>query len=155
MAFKHTTTDADVMECLGGKDYFWAIEKNVGYGYPNLPTDVLLVQFFLNAIDMVETGYVPYVCGDNYIEEDGRFGSQTWARIKQYQKKVGGVADGMVSAARGGSLFAKRSGKVLTIFSLNADYDYEFPQYFYDLKMDRNLPPELCNHFTVPEFEFE
>ncbi len=153
MAFKHSTKDEELKEYLNGFDYFWTISNNVGYGYPNKPLDVLLVQFLLNAIDTHLTGGYPYYYGDNYIEEDGKFGGQTWARIKQFQKANNAVADGMVSAARGQELRSKKQRRPLTIYALNSWYSYERRQFYRDLKMDKDLPHELCTQFEVPDFD--
>lgn len=152
MAFKHSTKDPELKEYLNGFDYFWTIRNNVGYGYQNNPLDVLLVQFFLNSIDTHETGNHPYWYGDNYIEEDGKFGGKTWARIKQFQKANGAVVDGMVSAARGEQLRSKKQRMPLTIYSLNSGYSYERAHFYRDLKMDKDLPLDLCMQFEVPDF---
>ncbi|MBX3290431.1 MAG: peptidoglycan-binding protein [Acidobacteria bacterium] len=152
MAYKHTTSDEDLKEYLNGFDYFWTVRNNVGYGYPNNPLDVLLVQFFLNAIDTHLTGYYPYYYGDNYIKEDGKFGGQTWARIRQFQRENNAVADGMVSAVRGGGLLSKKQKRPLTIYALNSWYSHERRQFYRDLKMDRDLPIDLCVQFEVPDF---
>ncbi len=148
MTTKLSLSESLSRDIFRGKDFFWANIKHVGYGYANLATDVRLIQFFLNAYnDSVGAGLDPLVT-------DGKFGGQTWARIKWYQKMAAGfaVVDGAVSPADGVRYCGPKTGKVYTIYQLNIDYLYLRGQYYDDIRRDPLLPVELCNHFSVPDF---
>ena len=155
MCFKR---DAEAVAIIShvGFGSFWALRDNVGYGYPNNEMDVLLVQFFINsaARERAEQTYGGAEFA-NEIEEDGRFGGETWAAIKKFQKRFGNFGDGMVSAAKGDSLTSPKSGRVYTLFEMNRLYAKYRRFAFNDMKMDDQLPIGLWCHFQTPDLNPE
>ena len=152
MCFKRVARASAVIRHVGFGSY-WALRDNVGYGYPNNEMDVLLVQFFLNMAEKElaeEKGGLPELAPE--IEEDGRFGGETWGAIKKFQKRFGNVGDGMVSAAKGDKLTSPKSGRVYTLFEFNRLYAKHRRYAFNDLKVDDELPLGLFFHFQVPDF---
>ena len=144
MAQRSIASSIQVREHLFGEECFWTINKNVGYGYQNLESDVRLVQFFLNASS-----------GGVKLTVDGKFGGKTWNAIKQFQSDMRQIPDGMISAVSGDKLRGSTTGRVYTMFELNQYYRHRFPQYFNDLTKDPNLPTALRQHFTVPDWVFD
>jgi len=153
MCFKKNAYGSAVMHHIGFA-VFWALKDNVGYGYKNNPSDVMLVQFFINMANMEKyMKTVDYTgAGFRGIEEDGKFGGETWGAIKAFQKSFGGFGDGMVSAASGDRLTSPKSGRVYTLLELNRLYAHYRRYAFNDLKCDQYLPIGLFEHFTTPDF---
>ena len=144
MAQRKIARSIQIRDYILGEEYFWNISKNVGYGYQNLKTDVMLVQYFLNSTPY---GYKLVV--------DGKFGGKTWNAIKDFQDACGVKADGMISSISGEKLHGSKTGKIYTILSLNQDYRRRFPQYFNDISKDPFIPAPLRVHFTVPDWMFD
>jgi len=112
-------------------DVIYTVEQRVGPGAPNLRDDVLLVQFFLRALQESGGGGRPFTPPGLTapLAIDGRFGKQTAAHIKFFQEEDSRrnpdatlVTDQLVDPVRGGQLTGPRTGKVLTITSLNVHY---------------------------------
>jgi peptidoglycan hydrolase-like protein with peptidoglycan-binding domain len=152
MCLKKIAKSTAVMSHVGFGS-FWGLRENVGYGYQNNEMDVLLVQFFLNMAAR-ELAEEKHGCSTfaSTIEEDGRFGGETWGAIKTFQKRFGNVGDGMVSAAKGDKLASPKSGRVYTLLEMNRLYAKYRRYAFNDLKMDDELPLPLFFHFQVPDF---
>jgi hypothetical protein len=146
MATKQTTTSESVKNYLGAS-IFWNITDNVGYGYKNKESDVLLVQFFLNGITRVFNKY----SGEsrNLLDTDGKFGGKTWATIKWVQGEFLGVKDGMISPPDGSHLHTPKQGRVYTMYDLNKVYKNVYGHYFTDIRRDPDCPSKLISHFTV------
>lgn len=144
MAQRKIATSLEVRQHLYGEECFWTINKNVGYGYQNLESDVRLVQFFLNT---ASTRWKLVV--------DGKFGGKTWNAIKDFQGFMGGIADGMISAVSGDKLRGSTNKRVYTMLDLNHFYRRHFPQYFNDISKDPFIPAALRQHFSVPDWIFD
>jgi hypothetical protein len=155
----------------GMADYghVYVTDEEVGVGRANRRDDVLLVQFFLAALssDLLTSGNRQF----NYTNQrgvdfnytvpnrgplriDGVCGSDTAAYIKHFQieasKEQGRsphfamVGDGVVSPVRKGQPWGARSGQVLSIVRLNAEYRGMFGiARLADITADPFFPGEL------------
>ena len=145
MVQRKIASSIQVRDHIFGEECFWNVSKNVGYGYQNLKSDVMLVQYFLNCS--------PY--GYNLVV-DGKFGGKTWNAIKDFQNDFKGrKADGMISSISGDKLRGSTSGSIYTILDLNQHYRRKCPQYFNDISKDPFLPTPLRLHFAVPDWIFD
>jgi peptidoglycan hydrolase-like protein with peptidoglycan-binding domain len=120
-----------------GANHFWNINKDVGWGYDNKQSDVMLIQFLINS-----TGVA------NKLVEDGIFGKKTYKAIKTFQNHYnlfGGslYADGAINFPVPASGFGT-GGTVYTIHALNSFYQKQEPVYFRDITMAPGLPSTLC-----------
>jgi hypothetical protein len=135
-----------------GTSFYWNVSSSVGYTCRNKKEDVLLVQFFLNAIfdDLEEDGAKCKVPAR--LVPDGSFGGKTWGAIKWFQKevKLNLVADGMVSATDGTRYFTPKRGMMYTIHALNGIYRYSRSHYFDDIRKDSSIPAVLSSHLSGP-----
>ena len=153
MAHKQTVTNNAVKDLMFGANFFWNITDNVGYGYKNNKSDVLLVQFFLNSAVLAynhfeKTDY-------SLLVQDGKFGGKTWVKIKWLQKHLECVVDGMISAPNGDNLHTPKQGQVYTMYYMNGIYKRMFGHYYPDLRIDPKCPSELRSHFTVSDDIFD
>jgi len=146
MATKQTVGSESVKNHLGAS-FFWNVTDNVGYGYQNKESDVLLIQYFLNSIIRFYNNNTGE--SKSLLVPDGKFGGKTWAKIKWIQGEFMGVADGMVSSPNGDSLYTPKQGRVYTMYDLNNVYKNIYGHYFMDIRRDPNCPPSLISHFTV------
>jgi peptidoglycan hydrolase-like protein with peptidoglycan-binding domain len=67
-----------------------SLKSSVGYGRPNDPQDVSIVQYLLNAA-MDRTGSLK-----DRLEVDGIFGPKTYAAVRDFQQENCKVVDGVV-----------------------------------------------------------
>ena len=146
MATKQSTGSESVRNYLGAS-FFWNVTDNVGYGYSNKESDVLLIQFFLNGI----TRFFNKNSGENrnMLVPDGKFGGKTWAAIKWVQGEFLGVKDGMISPPNGEQLHTPKQGRVYTMYDINNVYKNIYGHYFADIRRDPACPFKLISHFTV------
>jgi len=142
MAFRDSIIDGEVKEYLGS-NFFYNLGASVGYGCPNKPNDVRLVQYFLN----VQNRH--YQWGKN-IAVDGRFGGETWGAIKRFQLGSGFNGFGMVSSVKGNNYVSPKTGNFYTIIFLNDEYKLGCPQYWNDPRRDPEFPDELKAHLYAP-----
>jgi len=154
MAHKQEVGNNAIKDHMFGANFFWNISDNVGYGYKNNESDVLLVQFFLNS---TVRAFNKYSEGKDVstIVPDGKFGGQTWAKVKWFQTQVECVVDGMVSSPSGNSLFTPNQGQIYTMYTFNAVYKRCFGHYYPDIRVDPKCPVPLRGHFTVPHDIFD
>ena len=145
MAYRATMTDNFNLHPFDGQfvNHFWANHKTVGWGCSNQWDDVMLVQYLIN----VWTKKL-------VLKMDGIFGNKTYKGIKDFQKwmnaKTGSTVvanDGRVSAA-GNSNDLTGAGNCYTIHLLNCIYIEQRGLYYNDIRMDRELPTELCSVFS-------
>jgi hypothetical protein len=146
MATKQSVGSDGVKNHLGAS-FFWNITDNVGYGYKNKESDVMLVQFFLNS--MVRFYNQNTEGNESLLVPDGKFGGKTWAKIKWIQGEFMGVADGMISPPSGNQLHTPKQGRVYTMLDLNATYRNAYGHYYLDIRRDPKCPAPLISHFTV------
>jgi peptidoglycan hydrolase-like protein with peptidoglycan-binding domain len=118
-----------------GASHFWNINKDVGWGYDNKKSDVLLIQYLINSTNTAAK-----------LVEDGIFGKKTYQAIKAFQTKydslgIGSLyADGVINIPAG---FGTPGG-VYTIHALNSVYLQNNRSFYNDLRMDPKLPSHLC-----------
>lgn len=156
MAQKTTVSDdsslVDFFQGIGrsllqGASHFWNISKDVGWGYDNKKSDVLLVQFLINSFNETTGGAVKLV-------EDGIFGKKTHKAIKEFQKHYNGFGigglypDGAVNMPAF-QIWATPGGGVYTIYALNSVYLQNNRPFYNDLRMDPKLPSNLCQILSV------
>ncbi len=121
---------------LQGFGHFWNINKDVGWGYENKYSDVLLIQFLINS-----TGATAK------LAEDGIFGKKTHKAVKAFQTQydslgIGSLyADGIINVP----VWAMPGSGIYTIHALNSVYLQNNRPYYNDLRMDPHLPSKLCN----------
>ena len=155
----------------GMADYghVYVTDEEVGVGKANRRDDVLLVQFFLAALssDLLRSGdrvfnYTNKAGTDfNYtvpsqgpISVDGVCGKQTVAYIRHFQAEASKepgrppdllmVGDGVVTPIRKGQPWGAKTGKVLSIVRLNAEYRGMFgTARLADISADPLFPAEL------------
>ncbi len=153
MAYRESIQNKELKGVLGGSQYFWNVHKNVGYGYRNYKSDVMLVQFLLNASNLADGR------PDRKIAVDGQFGGQTWRAIKNFQKDMlfycedysdyrQPVQDGCVSSTNGTKFLSVRQKMPYTILLLNINYQWANSQYFQDIRKDPDLPKFLAEQLT-------
>lgn len=156
MAYRESVQNQELKVNLGGSQYFWNIHKNVGYGYKNHKSDVMLVQFLLNSATR------SFGFNENLLEEDGLFGGKTWRAIKNYQESGywseysdtihNMLSDGCVTATNGTRYLSRRRKVPYTILMLNLDYFRSQNLYFQDIRRDPNIPTFLVEQLTgMPE----
>ena len=138
MAFRDTIIDQEAKEFVES-DFFYNLGCSVGYGCPNKPNDVRLVQYFLN----IEAEYYSW---DEYLEVDGRYGGKTWGAIKRYQKALGFNGAGMVSSVPGTNCTSPKTNDFYTIIHLNEAYKFSYPEFWNDPRRDPYFPDELKIH---------
>jgi hypothetical protein len=125
-------------------DHFWAIHRSVGWGSQNNYDDVMLIQYLINSLKITEK-----------LEEDGLFGPKTSKAIWRFQNKFNQkhkaccIADGKVNAVKGDVLESSRSETIYTIYLLNYWYLQKKRIYYTDIRMDPELPNELCHLLSV------
>lgn len=147
MAYKASVSDdnslVDFFQGIGralfqGANHFWNINKDVGWGYDNKQSDVMLIQFLINSTGVAAN-----------LVEDGIFGKKTYKAIKTFQKHYNGFgigslyADGAINFHVPSSGFGS-GGYIYTIHALNSFYQKQEPVYFRDLTMAPGLPSTLC-----------
>ena len=141
MAYKAIMTDNINLYPFDGQqvNHFWANHKTVGWGCSNKWDDVMLVQYLINV-------WVKKLV----LKMDGIFGNKTYNGIKNFQKwmneKNGSTvvaSDGRVSAA-GNTNDLTKAGNCYTIHLLNCVYLEQRRIYYNDIRIDRELPTELC-----------
>lgn len=121
-----------------GANHFWNINKDVGWGYANKQSDVMLIQFLINS-----TGAA------TQLVEDGIFGKKTYKAIKTFQNQYNSLgigslyADGAINFPVPSSGFGS-GGSIYTIHALNSVYQKQEPVYFRDITMAPSLPSTLC-----------
>jgi len=126
---------------LQGASHFWNINKDVGWGYDNKKSDVLLVQFLINSFNETAGGATKLV-------EDGLFGKKTYKAVKAFQTQydslgIGSLyADGVVNSPFPTQL--SFGGSFYTIHALNSVYMQNNRHFYNDLRMDPKLPSNLC-----------
>jgi hypothetical protein len=129
---------------LQGASHFWNINKDVGWGYDNKKSDVLLIQFLINSFNKTAGGATKLV-------EDGIFGKKTHKAVKAFQTQydslgIGSLyADGVVNIPVFGGAF----GSIYTIYALNSVYLQNNRLYYNDLRMDPKLPSNLCQILLI------
>ncbi len=145
MAHKEMLAEGETKRWIGAS-MFWNVSSSVGYGCTNKKADVLLVQFFLNSIARFENKL------DQLLVPDGKFGGQTWSRIKTVQREAGGfcVADGTVSSVSGNRLYTPKQKLIYTIIVLNRYYALQRRNYYADIRMDPNCPQALIGILSGP-----
>ncbi|HKX83231.1 MAG TPA: peptidoglycan-binding protein [Pyrinomonadaceae bacterium] len=129
-----------------GANHFWNINKDVGWGYDNKQSDVMLIQFLINS-----TG------ATTKLVEDGIFGKKTYKAIKAFQKDYNGFgmgslyADGAINypVINIPSSGFGTGGGLYTIHALNSVYQKHEPVYFRDITMAPSLPTVLCHLLSV------
>jgi hypothetical protein len=113
----------------GNRREFFVTDQAVGAGLPNVPQDVLLVQFFLRVASETARGFAGFQPpGELPIAIDGRCGQQTQTYISFYQKEVNRRVgrklleqDGRIDPIRPGQSFGL-SQTFFTILDLNVAY---------------------------------
>ena len=144
---------ADLLQAFWtGASFYWNVSSSVGYTCRNKKEDVLLVQFFLNAIFEDASEDCPKLKVPARLEPDGLFGGKTWGAIKWFQKEIrlNLVADGMVSETDGTRYFTPKQGMMYTIHALNGIYRYTRSHYFDDIRKDSTIPAVLSGHLSGP-----
>lgn len=144
MAYKESVKNQELREYLEGSQYFWNINENVGYGYKNNPSDVMLVQFLLNACNRT-FGF------GNLLVPDGQFGGKTWREIKNFQN-IGDTqtSDGCVTAVNGTKYTSAKTKTTYTILILNTVYFNLYRMYYSDIRKDPKIPEPLISQLVVP-----
>ncbi len=128
-----------------GANHFWNINKDVGWGYDNKQSDVMLIQFLINSTGVATN-----------LVEDGIFGKKTYKAIKTFQKHYNGFgigplyADGAINNPIFNTMPFLSGGSIYTIHALNSVYQKQEPVYFRDLTMAPGLPTVLCGHLLSP-----
>src|SRR5687768_11880829 len=126
-----------------GAIHFWNINKDVGWGYDNKQSDVLLIQFLINS-----TGTA------TKLVEDGIFGKKTYKAIKSFQNQYNSLgigslyADGAINFPFSFSMPSSgfgTGGGIYTIYALNSVYQKQEPVYFRDITMAPSIPPILTH----------
>ncbi len=151
MAYKDNF-EGDALDNVSHLTVFWNIHQSVGWGCPNRPDDVMLVQFLLKRVmhNQVEYYRLPELPTKKDLAVDGIFGPQTYKWIRFYQSMMPNFfhQDGKVDAVDGTRKKSTKQHRVYTIIMLNlefADRDYI---YYHDLRMDPTLPSALAQALT-------
>ena len=118
-----------VLKSTGNRREFFVIDQAVGAGLPNVPQDVLLVQFFLRIASETASGLAGFnPPGESPLAIDGSFGQQTKTYISFYQKEVNRrlgkkllEPDGRIDPIRPGQSFGS-THTFYTILDLNVAY---------------------------------
>jgi hypothetical protein len=140
MAFRDSLQTGEVSDYLNS-DFFYNLGSSVGYGCPNKPNDVRLVQYFLN----VHNGAYDWIFGKK-IAVDGAFGGETWGAIKRYQLQIGYNGYGMVSSVKSNNYTSPKTNCFYTIIYLNDGYRQVCDQYWKEPRRDPEFPEELKAH---------
>jgi hypothetical protein len=133
---------------MAAKDYpFYNLDRAVGPGCPNTPTDVMLVQFFLHQI-YTHPGKASSKPAGPKIEINGRFDGTTAEWIKHFQAegKAKGKAmgsDGRVSPAQGDHFAVSAAGNFYMITYLNYNHCARYRQAHNHLEQHPLIPPAL------------
>lgn len=130
-------------------DFYWGVERNVGWGCENNYDDVLLIQYLINSLEIMDK-----------LVEDGAFGPKTSKAIKRFQTKFNRkyphtcVVDGQVNAAQGDVFYVPGSKQLMiyTIYMLNFWYLEKKRIYYRDIRMDPKLPNELCQLMLLSDY---
>lgn len=133
----------------------YLVDATVGRGGANRREDVLLVQFFLNALwgtkpdkasAFGDTGTKPRIDGDcGKITIDAITLFQRW-----YWRTPGGFADGRVEPVPPGRSFGPLRNHAYTMIGLNVNYGGEFGADRHALlSKEPNFPKELRSNFFV------
>lgn len=147
MAYRESVQNQELRDNLFGAQYFWNIHENVGYGYKNNKSDVLLVQFLLNTWNRHKGYYT------RLLVPDGQFGGKTWREIKTFQKgeeegRGMQTSDGCVTAVNGSRLLSPKAKTPYTILVLNVVYINIFRLYYPDIRKDPKIPEPLIPQLT-------
>jgi peptidoglycan hydrolase-like protein with peptidoglycan-binding domain len=145
MAYRESVQNKELRDSLFGAQFFWNIHENVGYGYKNNKSDVLLVQFLLNTWNRYNG------LNTRLLVPDGQFGGNTWREIKTFQKEVGEsfqTSDGCVTAVNGTKLLSPKAKTPYTILVLNMAYINIFRLYYPDIRKDPKIPEPLIPQLT-------
>jgi len=155
MARKQVIESMELSSRMNGAKHFWNTSHRVGYGCENYWTDVLLVQFLLNAVWRAYIKAEHPGVGNQLLIPDGKFGGKTWGRIKHFQSKNQLVKDGTISKADGSRVTTPKHGRNYTMHILNAEYSFFYSSYFNDLRLDPKLPIDLCSLISGPGAELD
>lgn len=142
MAHKARVLGEEVNDFFDGlHKHFWNIDAEVGWGCKNYWDDVMLVQYLLNSAEGAK------------LVVDGLFGKKTYKAIRAFQKSCGtSLVDGKLDVTDGNKAEMSNSSGTkwtyLTILRLNAAYHFHHNVFYEDLRMDGNLPSELCQIFS-------
>ncbi|QQS42260.1 MAG: hypothetical protein IPM63_04780 [Acidobacteriota bacterium] len=149
MAHKETLQNNELKASMPSANHIYTVSTNVGYGYKNMPEDVRLVQFFLNAsIDSLADSWHNR---PKKLVADGIFGGKTWGAIKAFQKlAITAVADGMISPVDGVRIETPKHRMIFTMYLLNWYYWMDKPEFFNDIRRDPALPGELREYLSGP-----
>lgn len=143
MAYRETVQNEELKGFLLDATFFYNIGASVGYGCPNKPNDVRLIQFFLNA-------QAPVLGMGPKLVVDGIFGGQTWRRLKNFQLADGYDGKGMASTVNGIQYRSPKHHNVYTIYYLNFYYKAYYDGFWNDPRLDPAFPAELRSHLFGP-----
>lgn len=141
---------------------FYNVSQAVGKGCPNLPDDVMLVQFFIRELAKDAT-VAPGTRPSAPLTVDGVYTPNLGEWILWVQKasnaKAAGttLADGRVDPARGMAndpkfLKSSISHTQYTIVTLNASYRFRFKKSHDALEDDPNVPLLLKQKFAADDY---
>ena len=141
---------------------FYNVSQAVGKGCPNLPDDVMLVQFFIRELAKDAT-VAPGTRPAAPLTVDGVYSPNLGEWIMWIQKasnaKAAGttLADGRVDPARGMAndpkfLKSSISHTQYTIVTLNASYRFRFKKSHNALEDDPNVPLLLKQKFAADDY---
>jgi hypothetical protein len=151
MAYKDNF-EGDALNNAADLRFFWNVHEDVGWGCRNRPDDVMLVQYLLRRTmhNVVEVYQQPSLPTKKDLVVDGIFGPQTHKWIRAYQSLMSNYfhQDGKVDAIDGTRKKSTKQHRLYTIIALNLDFIDNDYLYFYDLRMDPNLPPFLAQALT-------
>ena len=119
-----------VLGTRGNRREWFVIDRPVGQGLPNMPEDVLLVQFFLRVASETARGYAGFVPpGEPPLVIDGKYGPHTQQYILFYQNEVNRrmnmkqlQPDGRIDPILPGQMLSGLTQTVYTIIDLNFAY---------------------------------
>ena len=119
-----------ILRSAGDRREWFVIDQAVGAGLPNLPQDVLLVQFFLRVASLTSGGFAGIqLPGERAIDIDGKYGPQTQKYISFYQQEVNRRVgkkiqqpDGRIDPIRHAGALSSITNTVYTIIDLNVAY---------------------------------
>lgn len=141
---------------------FYNVDQAVGKGCPNLPDDVMLVQFFIRELAK-DPSVGPGTRPATPITVDGMYTPAVGEWILWIQKSMNAkapgtsLADGRVDPARGIStsgsfLKSTISHTQYTIVTLNASYRFRFKRSHDSLDDDPNVPGLLRSKFAADDY---
>lgn len=121
-----------------------------GLTQPNRRDDVMLTQYLLRGIYSNPTAFNPPLSTPNgdLIKVDGFYGQQTqkWINHFQIESRNRGnniATDGIVDRATKGTQISSMSKTAYSIVLMNFAFRRAQPQFFPNIKLDPNCPPEL------------